>query len=43
MKISSNPPLTRIVVRGSGLVLKSALNSVVAVLIIAIALVGTLA
>jgi hypothetical protein len=43
MKISSNPPLARIVVRGSGLVLKSALNSVVAVLIIAIALVGTLA
>jgi hypothetical protein len=43
MKISGSPPLTRFVARGSWLVLKSALNSVVAVLILTIALVGALA
>jgi hypothetical protein len=43
MKLSDSPAVTRVVARGSWLVLKSALNSVVALLILTIALVGSLA
>jgi hypothetical protein len=43
MKMFSNPPLTRFVVRGSWLALKSTFNSVVATLVFLLALVAALA
>jgi hypothetical protein len=38
MKTSSRPPFTHLVVRGSWLVVKSTLNSLVATLVLALAL-----
>jgi hypothetical protein len=43
MKIRSSPPITRFVVRGGWLVVTSTLNSLIATLVLALALLSALA
>jgi hypothetical protein len=42
MKLSSTPPLTRFLVRGGLIVVKSTLNSLLATLVLALAVVASL-